>query len=763
VTDPADNSLDGQLADIAVPADLAARIKRSLIPSRPEIDAWICRVPVPETLACELASIPHDDLLEEQLRSVPVPLALSPALRRVTVRQRAVRLVRYLSRLSLAATLFVALSAALAALVAAPIVEVVGLPVRPVAEFPLIYNGPLTVEAEFVADRPPPQDDLPSEIQPSPIWVAGNTGRANDSEAPGDDDLDSPYSDTPFSDSQYVSAYTPVTLTSTPTAGLASRLVTSPDLSPWAQAREVDAWTALLASGLRPMDDVVLLRHGILGSPQYAEDRLPQIDLPVLTVARGIAPPLVRGVDRRFFLKHRVFPPVSPAAGSALETVAVPLVTHGDAVERLARELAAGRRPAGDTVRIEELLASVDYGFPAAPRGKLSLRTAAGPSPFEQPGTGLLQIGVQAGDLARRSQRATHLVLAIDLSHSVGRDGRLPLLAEGVTSILSQMNDLDRLSLVVFGDAIIHEVSLLTRADADTVRQLVNSWTARGGTDLALGLQRGASLALTEAAPGAAQRLVLVTDSRGDMPAQMHDRILELLAAVHAQGVRLDVIELDGNRLADPSFTDWAATAGGEVRRADSVRELSLVLLEALAGQPPLVATDAQLTVKFDPRAVAAYRLIGHEANPLADITPVAVEANLAAGEVATALFEVWFTTADRDEIAQAEVVWHDEAGQSQRLQRRISRVQFAPTFAESPRSLQAAAIVAEIGQELRGSRGALRELGLRPGNSAGMAGVLSLAGECSSALAEQGDFASLVEIARRLAGRVNRPAVSDP
>jgi Mg-chelatase subunit ChlD len=759
VNDPADNSLDGQLADVAVPGDLAARIKRSLVPSRVELDAWICRVSVPETLASELTSIPHDDLLEELLRSVPVPLTLASALRRVTLRQRAVRLVRHLSRLSLAATLFVAISAAIGALVAAPIVEVVGLPVRPAAEFPLIYDGPLTVEAEFVADKPAPQDDLPGEIQPSPTWVAGT----NDSEAIDGDGSGSQYSDTQFSDSHYVSAYTPVTLTNTPTAQLASRLVTSPDLTPCTRSREVDAWTALLASGLRPMDDVVLLRHGILGSPQYAEDRLPQIDLPVLPVATGIAPPLARGVDRRFFLKHRVFPPVSPAEGSALEAVAVPLVTHGDAVEMLARDLAEGRRPASDTIRIEELLASVDYGFPAAPRGKLALRTAAGPSPFGQPGTGLLQIGVQAGDLARRSQRATHLVLAIDLSHSVGRDGKMPLLAEGVSSILSQMNDLDRLSLVVFGDAIIQEVSLLTRADADTVRQLVASWTSRGGTDLALGLQRSALLALTESTPGAAPRLVLVTDSQGDMPAQMHDRILELLAEVHAQGVRLDVIELDGNRQADLSFTDWAATAGGEVRRADSARELSLLLLEVLAGQPPLVATDARLTVKFDPRTVAAYRLIGHEANPLADITPVAVEANLAAGEAATALFEVWFTTANRDDIAQAEVVWHDAAGQSQRLRQRISRVQFAPTFTESPRSLQAAAVVAEIGQELRGSRGALRELGLRPGNSAGMAGVLSLAGECSPALAEQEDFASLVEIARRLTGRVNRPAVPEP
>jgi Ca-activated chloride channel family protein len=223
------------------------------------------------------------------------------------------------------------------------------------------------------------------------------------------------------------------------------------------------------------------------------------------------------------------------------------------------------------------------------------------------------------------------------------------------------------------------------------------------------------------------------------------------------------VIELDGGLEADSSFAAWAQAADGRALQADSAHELSLGLIEALAGQPPFVATNARLTLKFDPRTVAAYRLIGHEANPLADITPVTVEANLAAGEAATALFEVWFTSASRDDVAQAELVWQDATGQSQQLRRRISRLQFSPTFAESPRSLQAAAIVAEIGQELRGSRSALRELGLRPGNSGGMAGVVSLAGECSPGLVEQPDFAQLVEMARRLSGRINRPVDANP
>ena len=100
-------------------------------------------------------------------------------------------------------------------------------------------------------------------------------------------------------------------------------------------------WTALVESGMRPLDDVMLLRFGMLGSPQYADDRLPEIDAPLLPRAAGIQPPLVRGYDRAFFLKHRVFPPLSPAANPQLASLAVPLVTESDVL--VAARSVAGR------------------------------------------------------------------------------------------------------------------------------------------------------------------------------------------------------------------------------------------------------------------------------------------------------------------------------------------------------------------------------------------------------------------------------------
>jgi hypothetical protein len=127
--------------------------------------------------------------------------------------------------------------------------------------------------------------------------------------------------------------------------------------------------------------------------------------------------------------------------------------------------------------------------------------------------------------------------------------------------------------------------------------------------------------------------------------------------------------------------------------------------------------------------------------------------AELAAGEAATALVEVWFQPTDVDDVGQAVLTWHDPAGRPQRLTQRISRLQFAPTFAEAAVSLQQAALAAEVGQELRGNSAALRELGLAPASPGGYSAVLSAARQVHPQLASRSDFQRLLTVVRALAG----------
>jgi hypothetical protein len=258
---------------------------------------------------------------------------------------------------------------------------------------------------------------------------------------------------------------------------------------------------------------------------------------------------------------------------------------------------------------------------------------------------------------------------------------------------------------------------------------------------------------------GGAKRLVLITDSQPTMSPATQDRVRSLLVDSRDAGVRLDVLDLSDRGEVDPVLLDWAQNLGGDARAVNSTRQLAWSLTEALAGSSPVIAHDAKLTLHFHPKSVAAYRLVGHAANPLADAMPVVVEEELAAGESATALVELWFREGNgsspddpttSDDVGRAELTWRDADGQSRTVTQRISRLQFAPTVAESPLSLQQAAIAAEVGHELLGTRDALRELGQRPANTRGLAGVLDAAARTHPQVRRRPEFQQLLDRAGR-------------
>ncbi|MDX1946315.1 MAG: VWA domain-containing protein [Pirellulaceae bacterium] len=708
-----DNSLDDQLRSVPVPAGLAERILALVAPSDDQLDARLRGIVMPESLGARLHDIPADLAVEEALTSLAPPLTLLPMLRLATPRQRLARVARQVARLALAALWFCSLSLALAGF-AGSIVRSVYQPPNDESEIAILYNGPLPLVAELAASPP-----VAMQVSLDPL------------------PLETPEGDASFTPNS---------------AGLlAPPAIGEPDVAPLPAAGPVTQWTSLVAGGLRPMEDVVILRYGILGSPHSADDRMPDLEMPLLPRATGIAPPLVRGYDRGFFLKHRVFPPISPAANPQLAALAVPLVTESDVLARLGRAMAEGRAlPAAD-LRTEDFLAAMDYRFAPAPAGKLALRTAAGPAPFGPAGTGLVQIGVQAGPLATRVQRGTHLVVALDLSHSMARGGRLEMVQQGLSRLVAQLGTDDRLSLVVFQEEIIHCIELASRADAPSLRQLVGSLAPRGGTNLAGGLQRGAALAMAADLPlPTAKRLVLITDSPAEMPAETLAQVRDLLASAGEAGVRLDVLDLADHAEPDAVLVELAGQLAGHVLPVRTPRELSWALLEALAGTSPVIAAEARLTLRFNPKAVAAYRLIGHEASALAEITPAAVEAQFAAGEAATALVQLWFQPADVDDLGTAELTWHDAAGQLQTVRQRLSRLQFAPTFGEAAISLQQASLAAQVADELRGTPAALREIGVVSAAS-GLGEVLATAKQAHPQLRERAEFQRLLDLVRTM------------
>jgi Ca-activated chloride channel family protein len=345
----------------------------------------------------------------------------------------------------------------------------------------------------------------------------------------------------------------------------------------------------------------------------------------------------------------------------------------------------------------------MDYRLAPVEPGRLAIRTAAGPSVFNPAAAGLLQVAVKAGGPARRAVPATHLTVALDISASMGWDGRLDRVRRGLARFWGHLGADDRFSLVVFHDEAVLAADQCGREEAASVLQVVDNLHAYGNGDLGAGIRAGVAAAMeTEANRPLARRLVLVTDR--DLPQLLVTSAKNVLQEAHGHGLTFAVVDMSDTAEADTRLAQLARQVGGTLSRARSAEDVRWALLETLTGEPSAAAHETRLQVAFNPRSVAAYRVVGHAATAAGGLLPGGVECDLRQGQEASLLFEVWLRPNDENEVAVAKLRWRNPAS-SQMVEvpaQRISRLQFATSFEGSPIPLQAAAIAAETAEILR-------------------------------------------------------------
>jgi Ca-activated chloride channel family protein len=489
-----------------------------------------------------------------------------------------------------------------------------------------------------------------------------------------------------------------------------------------------------------PWHDVLVMRWGVLGSPSDVNDRLPLLEsLPPLR-ATGLMPPLVRGFDRGFLLSRGAHPIVAPESHAELRSTFIPLTTSTESFRLAWQRLREGRMPDAHELHVADFIAAMDYPLPATPPGEIGLRTAAGPSPFGANGARMLQICVQAGPLKETERRPVHLTVALDVSASMNLGGKLEIAKRSLRQMLKQLGERDCVSLLLFNDHEQAEVVAVTRDRLPEVLRLVDALTGSGGTNIAAGIQRGASLAMSEGVQaGAERKLVLVTDGRAPLAEATHVALTELMTALKQEGLSWTVLDLSTDSQPDLDLARLAKATQGKLSHAASGGDAQWLLTDLLVGHPTIVAPDATLRVTFDPQAVAGYRLIGHEPSQLAGLVPASVSLDLRAGQVATGLLEVWLKPNAHENVAVAELTWRDpKTGTQHRQEQAISRLQFVPTFAEAPLSLQAAVIAAETGE-------ILKESPFAESRNRSLADVRSLAFKVNSRLSDRESFRQFV------------------
>ncbi|MCG8463134.1 MAG: DUF3520 domain-containing protein, partial [Holophagales bacterium] len=331
-------------------------------------------------------------------------------------------------------------------------------------------------------------------------------------------------------------------------------------------------------------------------------------------------------------------------------------------------------------------------------------------------------VGLRARDVPETERPPALLTFVVDTSGSMAEGGRLELVKRALLRLLRELRPDDRVALVTYGSDA--RVVAWPTHDKERLRQAIEVLYPDGSTNAEAGLTVAYGLTAEAKRPGQIQRVILCSDGVANVGATSAEALLAKVATQAAQGVELTSVGVGMGNYNDVLLEQLADKGNGRYAYVNDFREAERIFVEGLGGTLQTLAAEARAQVQFDPEVVSRYRLIGYENRDLADHRfrdDSADAGEIGAGHTVTALYELKThrPLRARDRVATVRLRWASVAeGRFTETALEVRGRDFASSFDNASRSLQLAALVAEIAEILKGSywarEGDLRDVFVR-------------------------------------------------
>ncbi len=363
-----------------------------------------------------------------------------------------------------------------------------------------------------------------------------------------------------------------------------------------------------------------------------------------LAVDSPIAPPTEpvgrdRGNDGYDTIDENEFLAV---ADKPLSTFSIDVDTASYANSR--RYIQSGSLPPADAVRIEEFINYFSYDYPQ-PKGKhpFSVTAEIADCPWNDDAR-LVHVGLQGQEMSADEIPGRNLVFLLDVSGSMNNADKLPLLKQAFSLLTAQLDEDDKVSIVVYAGASGVVLPPTSGEDEHRIMAALDQLRAGGSTNGGAGIQLAYKLARDNYIPGGINRVILATDGDFNVGVSSRGELERLIEKERQSGVFLSVLGFGTGNLQDSQMEMLADKGNGNYAYIDSLREARKVLVEEAGSTLVTIAKDVKIQVEFNPALVSSYRLIGYENRALADRdfnddTKDAGE--IGAGHTVTALYEV--------------------------------------------------------------------------------------------------------------------------
>lgn len=302
------------------------------------------------------------------------------------------------------------------------------------------------------------------------------------------------------------------------------------------------------------------------------------------------------------------------------------------------------RLPRRDAVRVEELVNYFSYDYPGpTDDAPFAAHVEVAECPWK-PEHRLARIGLKGYELEEKERPASNLVFLLDVSGSMRPANKLPLLKHGMSLLIDQLREKDRVAIAVYAGAAGLVLDSTPGNEQATIHEALGRLNAGGSTNGGAGIRLAYQTALDNFIPGGVNRVILCTDGDFNVGTTGTDELVQLAEENGKSNVFLSVLGFGMGNHDDAMLEQITNKGNGNYFFIDTEAEAEKVMVKEMQGTLVTIAKDVKIQIEFNPREVAKYRLIGYANRMLAaqDFNDDKKDAGeIGAGHTVTALYEI--------------------------------------------------------------------------------------------------------------------------
>jgi Ca-activated chloride channel family protein len=297
-----------------------------------------------------------------------------------------------------------------------------------------------------------------------------------------------------------------------------------------------------------------------------------------------------------------------------------------------------------DAVRIEEMLNYFSYMRPGVTDNSTSFQcTHTLTSCPWNAANRLLFLNITAPKLNLDSLPAANLVFLIDISGSMDKPNRLPLLQSAFNMLVDNLRPQDTLSIVTYGGGVGIALSPTGGADKKKMHDVIDSLVAGGDTPGEGAIRTAYQLAKKTFIRDGNNRVMLATDGDFNVGQASEKELEDMITGFRQTGIYLTCLGVGMGNYKDSKLETLSKKGNGNFAYIDNLQEAQKVLVTEFTQTLYAVANNASVRINFDAEKIKSYRLIGfdNKKNALQDSSSELEGGEVGSGHSMLAVFEL--------------------------------------------------------------------------------------------------------------------------